>query len=383
MLPGVEPGSRKARKSSSKVPLMAAVVVLLLAAVGGGIWMMSGQKPAALAQSEAARMTEVQQLAADPQPAAPSETKASAETRPEPMPVEALATSPPAAAPPIEAAANKTEPSKIEPPATAAPQAAAPVMPAVPSPKPGPATPVNAPPVFVALAPPSAEQPASDAKLPIPSEEAQSASLKVLKEVYKDEYAQAKQADGKSALAEKMLNESQQSKDDATALYVTLHEARELAVDAVNPALAERAISMLAGRFAIDPLKELAAALDEMTGKPHPLETNRAIVETALARIEEAQSANDFDTAKRLADAAAAAGTARRKTGPVEAGRRSQQIRDRREAAMGRLAEGAGHTRSKRPTTRQPICSWASTCVWCKGIGTRGSSIWPKALTVR
>src|SRR5271170_3771924 len=64
---------------------------------------------------------------------------------------------------------------------------------------------------------------------------------------------------------------------------------------------------MLASRYAIEPLPELAAALEEMTGKPHPADANRAITEAALGRVEEAQATNDFELAKRLADVALAA----------------------------------------------------------------------------
>ena len=81
MLPGVEPGSRKARKSSSKVPLVAAVVVLLLAAAGAGAWMVSGHKSDETAQIATARTTEVQQPAADPQPATVEESKSTARRR--------------------------------------------------------------------------------------------------------------------------------------------------------------------------------------------------------------------------------------------------------------------------------------------------------------
>ena len=43
MLPGIEAGSRKPRKSSSKLPLVAAAVLLLLIAAGVGAWTMSGE----------------------------------------------------------------------------------------------------------------------------------------------------------------------------------------------------------------------------------------------------------------------------------------------------------------------------------------------------
>ncbi|HWC89555.1 MAG TPA: protein kinase, partial [Pirellulales bacterium] len=153
------------------------------------------------------------------------------------------------------------------------------------------------------------QQPATaDGKLPIPSAEGQRRALKLIKELYKDDYAQAKQPEDKAALAEKLLKQSQETKDDAAALYTLLQEARELAVEAANPALAEKAISALASNFAVDSAKELAASLDAMTGKPHPAEANHKIAEAALGRIEEALAAGDFDTAKQLADTALASG---------------------------------------------------------------------------
>ncbi len=282
LLPGIEPGSRKPRKSSSKMPLAAAAVVLLLVAAGAGAWMMSGSKPAETAQSEAVPAIAIQQSAADSQPAAMRESKPAAEPMPESAPVEAAPTSPPGVTPPPEAT-----PVKAEPPVKAAPQSppiAAPVVPDVPSTQTTPASPPAASPaVAVALAPMPVEQPAAaEAKLPIPGADARRESLKLVRELYKDDFAQAKQPDAKGALAEKLLNESQQTKDDATALYVVLREARDLAVDAANPAIAERAIGMLASRYAVEPLQELTAALEEMTGKPHPAEANRAITETVL-----------------------------------------------------------------------------------------------------
>ena len=54
MLPGIEPGSRKARQSSSKMPLIAAAIVLLLVVAGVSVWMMSGRKSGEIAQSDSA-----------------------------------------------------------------------------------------------------------------------------------------------------------------------------------------------------------------------------------------------------------------------------------------------------------------------------------------
>ena len=235
------------------------------------------------------------------------------------------------------------------------------------SPKtPRPTNDVTRPVVSVAMAPMPTEQPAADAKLPVPSAEDRRQSIKLIKELYKDDYAQAKQPEAKAALAEKLLNDAQQTKDDATALYCVLHEARDLAVEAANPALAERAISMLAGRFAIEPLQELAAALEEMAGKPHPADANRAIAEAALARVEEAQAASDFETAKRLAD------VARRRHGS----RRTPACRSgpSRSAKLSRRRNNNGMPgRRPRPRSRRtpddPAANLAVGRYLCFGLG--------------
>ncbi|HEX3659585.1 MAG TPA: SUMF1/EgtB/PvdO family nonheme iron enzyme [Pirellulales bacterium] len=301
--------TRSGHKSRSKAPLIAAAIVLLLVAVGAGAWMMSGDQVDETAQSQPA--AEVQPPAASPSPAAIAKAEPAAVPLQEPA--QAAAPQPVAESPP------KPMPPEIEPAANAAQQTvvpvAAPVVPAAVSTKTPPASPpaapglVASPPITLAAAPQPAEQPAeADGKLPIPSAEGQREALKLIKELYKDEYAQAKQPEAKAALAEKLLNESQQTKDDATALYCVLQEARELAVEAASPALAERAIGMLAGHFAVEPLKELAASLDAMTDKPHPADANHKIAEMALGRIEETLTADDFETAKQLADTALAAG---------------------------------------------------------------------------
>ena len=76
----------------------------------------------------------------------------------------------------------------------------------------------------------------TDGKLPVPNADARQDALKLIKELFKDDYAQLKQPDAKAALAEKLLNGADQAKDDTNALYTMLNEARDLAVDAANPA---------------------------------------------------------------------------------------------------------------------------------------------------
>jgi len=294
VLPGGDRTSRKPRKSSSKMPLVMAAVVLLFALAGAGVLLVSGQKADEVAQGKPASI--VESPTADPEPAVQPAKEA---PPPEFSPAEPT---------PLAATLPEAMPTKVEPPpnaASTAPPVAAPVVPNVPLTKPAPPSPpVVAPIVSVASAPLPA---AADAKAPIPSAESQREAMTLLKDIYKDDYAQAKQPAAKTALAEKLLSELQNTKNDAASLYVMLSEARDLAVEAANPAVATHAIRSLAERFTVKPLKELAAALDKMTSKPHLGEVNHAIAEAALVSVGEAQLDEDFGIAKRLADIAVAA----------------------------------------------------------------------------
>ena len=114
---------------------------------------------------------------------------------------------------------------------------------------------------------------------------------------------QAKQVDGKLAVPEKLLAEAEKTQDDPAARYVMLREACDLAGDAASPALADRAISALAGQYSVKPLEERTAVLERMAAKPHPAASNKPIAEAAwLASMKPWH--RGVDMAKRLAEVA-------------------------------------------------------------------------------
>jgi serine/threonine protein kinase len=328
-LPGFQASSSKGRKKkSANLPLAAAVVVLLLTA-GGGAWVMFGSKPQPTAQAERPSLPETDQPPATEAVAAPASTeqpnRSTAVTANEessaPQPVEAMPAKEPSAT-----VGPLVSPVASEPALPAVASTAAEVTSTPPRPNAVPTVPVVAAhsPASVATAP-AALAAEGDGRLPVPSAEAQRASLAMIKDLYKEDYAQAKQPEAKAILAQKLLDASAQAEDDATAWYVVVHEASEMAVDAADPELVERAIDMLSRRFAVAPLDVLASALTEMAAHPHPAEANHSIAEAALARVDEAQAAEDFEDAKRFADVAAV--TARKAKDPalaklaVEAGK--------------------------------------------------------------
>ena len=160
-----------------------------------------------------------------------------------------------------------------------------------------------------------------------------------------------------------------------------LREARDLAVDAANPELAERAIGMLAGRYAVEPLQEFTTALEEMVGKPHLVDANHSIAEAALARVEEAQAAEDFESAKKLTDAAIAAAQKAKDTNlskrAIEAGKSVTAAKLQWDTCQ-----------SEAGLAQTPMIPWR---IWlladivhsCRGIGTRGCPTWLRAPMVR
>jgi formylglycine-generating enzyme required for sulfatase activity/serine/threonine protein kinase len=358
MLPGKDRKTAKSRSASNKGPVLIGALVVLIVAGAGGVYLFTkGVTPQAGADLAVVTNT------ADTSPAtnrpsaedAPKSALAAGASMPatskpvEPTPDSKLpmAPQPPVAAvagTPVEIATPSDKPPTEMP--SAAPSAAPADKAKVPSEQqqsvatnPAPAPTPESSPMQVAAPPP-------DGKLPIPTVEAQREALKLLKEVYKDDYAQLKQPETKAVLAEKLLTESQQTMNDPAATYTILREARDLSVDAGNPALVERAIGMLSEAFAVDTWKELAAALEEMASKPRSAEAGRAIAEAALARLDEVQASEDFDSAKLLSDAALMA--ARKAKDPsvlkqaVEAGKTvaaSRQQADALRKAQATLAE--------------------------------------------
>jgi hypothetical protein len=139
----------------------------------------------------------------------------------------------------------------------------------------------------------------ADNRLPIPSEDEQGRALKDVKEVFKSEYAKSAPS-ARVALAEKLLDNGVQTKDDPAARYVLFREARNLAAAAGNANLAMKAADALAEGYAIKPAEARLPALEVLgrlttTAAAH-LDLAKALEETA----EEAITADDLPNALKL-----------------------------------------------------------------------------------
>ena len=88
-------------------------------------------------------------------------------------------------------------------------------------------------------------------KLPPPDAADQKSAERLVREIFKDEYAKKGAAD-RIALAKKLIDQALQTKDDPVTVFVLLRESRDIAAQIPDAALTIRAIDEMAVRFTID-----------------------------------------------------------------------------------------------------------------------------------
>jgi hypothetical protein len=146
-------------------------------------------------------------------------------------------------------------------------------------------------------------------KAPVPGEAAQQDAVKLIRDLFKAEYARRAPADVQ-ALAVKLLQQGRETKDDPVGQFVLLRQARELAVQAGDLATALAAVEETGKAYAVDGLglkvQTLTATLLPV-GKPEAAAT---LAETCLATVDEALASDRFDTAADLASKAEASARA-------------------------------------------------------------------------
>lgn len=147
--------------------------------------------------------------------------------------------------------------------------------------------------------------PPQDKKLPVPDAAAQRESEKLIRGIFKDEYAKKAPAD-RLALAKKLLQQGLDTADNDVAAYVLLKEASEVAALSGDPALSLQAITEMSRRYQVAPLELKAGALATAGKSMKLIDEFAELAKTYLTLVEEALAADDFDAAERAAAAGAA-----------------------------------------------------------------------------
>src|SRR4029453_859769 len=136
--------------------------------------------------------------------------------------------------------------------------------------------------------------PVAQDRSPEPDATVQKEKVKVVRDLFKDEYAKKSPAD-QSALAKQLISRGIETASDSGAQYVMLREARDLAAAAGDVETAMRATDQLAKLFAISPVAFKLAALAKVP--PKDPDAARAAARAYLGLVSDAIRADDYDSA--------------------------------------------------------------------------------------
>ena len=143
-------------------------------------------------------------------------------------------------------------------------------------------------------------------KAPIPNKSAVAAAEKEIRDIFKDDYAKASPAD-KAALANRLIQQAADSKDDLAARYVLLREASALAAQAGDAATTLKALTEMGKVYNVDAMAVKLDALAKASSAAATPDAQKSLAEQYLVLIDEAAAADNYDAAMRAAGPAEAA----------------------------------------------------------------------------
>jgi hypothetical protein len=146
----------------------------------------------------------------------------------------------------------------------------------------------------------------ADSRPPVPDKAEVAEAEKLVKNLFKAEYAKTKAAD-RAALAAKLLEQAGDSKDDVKARYVLLREARDMAAKAGDHDVYLKAADEIAANYMISAAEARTAGVDVLVAvisADSAREAGQALLET----VDGALGVGDFGSALKLLRATDALG---------------------------------------------------------------------------
>jgi hypothetical protein len=134
-----------------------------------------------------------------------------------------------------------------------------------------------------------------------PDEGAVARSMKLIRQTFEREYAGATSVAARAALAQRLLKEAVETKEDKPTRYALLCEARDLAAKGADAATACRAIDLLAAQFGVTPGEMTVAALSGVARIALTPQSQEALARAALAAADQAVARDEYELAGRLA----------------------------------------------------------------------------------
>lgn len=142
-----------------------------------------------------------------------------------------------------------------------------------------------------------------DDRAKVPAPDAQKEALKVIREVFKQEFAQ-RPGTARLALAQKLQQQGLETKDDPVTQYTLLVEARDLFLEGGETDRAMNAIHLLGTRFLIESGAMKLAALGSAARSAKTPQEQASLARTCLSLLDETFAEADFETAVKFAELA-------------------------------------------------------------------------------
>lgn len=174
-------------------------------------------------------------------------------------------------------------------------------------------------------------KPAGDVtkRLPVPDAAKQKDAEKLIRDLFKDQYAKKAPADRK-ALGRTLLEQAHKAGDDPGGLWVLCRDAQEIGTQICDPSIFMTAIDAAALAFDIDSLSLKIAALGNAGKAAKTPDDFAALAEAYPALIEDLTTADNFEAADKAASTALQ--YAKKSNNPTLAARATVQSKEIAEA---------------------------------------------------
>ena len=150
---------------------------------------------------------------------------------------------------------------------------------------------------------PTPPKPPADARLEVPAADAQSAALKVIRELFQERYA-AGSGIQKRAFARFLRQKAADTHDNPAARYVLYLEARDMAVAAGDANLLLGVLQDLGRQYRLDWHEMAVDTLVKAAKRPRDSLSNQSLARLALETARGEMAKEDYDSATLLGEAA-------------------------------------------------------------------------------
>lgn len=147
----------------------------------------------------------------------------------------------------------------------------------------------------------------ADDRPPIPSGAAMDEAMRLVKDVYGDEYTKAESSEQKTAFAQKLLQTSRGTEQRTANHYALLRVAWDVATQTGDAKLAIQITDEIVGVYNVNPLSAKVATVRTTAELVRSSAQRTALAALALELVREAVADDDYDSATELAEISLAA----------------------------------------------------------------------------